>query len=105
MTGPAARWRTSLGGELAAEFLGTCVLILFGVGSVAMAVSALNQSGRGTKIFDASGDWPITPTKFGVKLPVAVPVISIIDHFFEMVRDWRSVLPDATTSLVHQEAL
>jgi glycerol uptake facilitator protein len=22
-----------------------------------MAVAALNQSGRGTKIFDASGDW------------------------------------------------
>jgi glycerol uptake facilitator protein len=42
---------------LAAEFLGTAVLIAFGDGVVAMAVAALNQSGRGTAIFNASGDW------------------------------------------------
>ena len=30
---------------------------MFGDGVVAMAVAGLNQSGRGTKIFDASGDW------------------------------------------------
>jgi glycerol uptake facilitator protein len=46
-----------LGGDLLGEFLGTFVLISFGDGVVAMAVTALNQSGRGTKIFDASGDW------------------------------------------------
>src|SRR6266545_2948243 len=40
-----------------AEFLGTFVLICFGDGVVAMAVAALNQSGRGTAIFAASGDW------------------------------------------------
>jgi glycerol uptake facilitator protein len=33
------------------------VLIAFGDGVVAMAVAGLNQSGRGSKIFDASGDW------------------------------------------------
>jgi len=33
------------------------VLIAFGDGVVAMAVAALNQSGRGTEIFAASGDW------------------------------------------------
>jgi glycerol uptake facilitator protein len=50
-------WRRTIWGELSAEFLGTFVLIAFGDGVVAMAVAALNQSGRGTSIFTASGDW------------------------------------------------
>src|SRR5438105_1035347 len=48
---------TGLAGDLMAEFFGTMVLIAFGDGVVAMAVAALNQSGRGTNIFVASGDW------------------------------------------------
>ena len=40
-------WRSTIWGELSAEFLGTFVLIAFGDGVVAMAVAALNQSGRG----------------------------------------------------------
>src|SRR5215218_2760737 len=50
-------WRATAWGEYLSEFLGTFVLIMFGDGVVAMAVAALNQSGRGTKIFDAAGDW------------------------------------------------
>jgi glycerol uptake facilitator protein len=45
---------------LSAEFFGTFVLICFGDGVVAMAVAALNSSGRAatpTTIFQASGDW------------------------------------------------
>jgi glycerol uptake facilitator protein len=56
---PAKRgaWRRTTWGELLSELLGTFVLIAFGDGVVAMAVAALNQSGRGTQIFQASGDW------------------------------------------------
>jgi glycerol uptake facilitator protein len=50
-------WRVTIWGVLLSEFLGTFVLICFGDGVVAMAVAALNQSGRGTAIFAASGDW------------------------------------------------
>ncbi len=56
---PRAHWRQTVWGELLSEFLGTFVLICFGDGVVAMAVAALNQSGRGTAIFAASGDWLI----------------------------------------------
>lgn len=53
-------WRATIWGELLAEFLGTFILIMFGDGVVAMAVAALNSSGRAaepTTIFLASGDW------------------------------------------------
>src|ERR671929_196837 len=58
--GKPAGWRATPVGEYLAEFLGTFVLILFGDGVVAMAVAALNQSGRAESnhtIFLASGDW------------------------------------------------
>jgi glycerol uptake facilitator protein len=73
-TGPTARWRATLPGELAAEFLGTFVLIMFGTGSVAMAVAALNQSGRGTLIFNASGDWLLIAWGWGLAVALAVYV-------------------------------
>jgi glycerol uptake facilitator protein len=67
-------WRATPLGEYASEFLGTFVLIMFGVGSVAMAVAALNQSGRGTKIFDASGDWLLIAWGWGIGVVLAVYV-------------------------------
>jgi glycerol uptake facilitator protein len=47
---------------------------MFGTGSVAMAVSALNQSGRGTEIFQASGDWLIIAWGWGLGVALAVYV-------------------------------
>ena len=49
------RWRATTTGELLAEGLGTFILICFGDGVVAMAVAALNQSGRGAKRLPARG--------------------------------------------------
>jgi glycerol uptake facilitator protein len=65
-------WRATTAGELVAEFIGTFILICFGDGVVAMAVAALNQSGRGTAIFDASGDWLIIGWGWGFAVAFAV---------------------------------
>ncbi|MEU6365352.1 MIP/aquaporin family protein [Streptomyces sp. NPDC046931] len=54
------RRRGGLFGECLAEFLGTCVLISFGCGVVAVAVAALPGSGRTagpTTFFLGAGDW------------------------------------------------
>jgi glycerol uptake facilitator protein len=67
-------WRATAWGEYLSEFFGTFVLILFGDGVVAMAVAALNQSGRGTKIFDASGDWLLIGWGWGFAVAFAVYV-------------------------------
>jgi glycerol uptake facilitator protein len=67
-------FRTGLLGDLGAEFLGTFVLIAFGDGVVAMAVAALNQSGRGSKIFDASGDWLLITWGWAIAVTMGVYV-------------------------------
>jgi glycerol uptake facilitator protein len=110
-TGPTARWRQTLGGELAAEFLGTFILIMFGTGSVAMAVSALNQSGRGTEIFQASGDWLLICWGWGLAVALGVYVAGGVSGahlnpavtFANALRrgfPWRKVLPYSLAQLV-----
>jgi glycerol uptake facilitator protein len=69
-----AGWRATTAGELVAECLGTFVLICFGDGVVAMAVAALNQSGRGSEIFAASGDWLIIGFGWGLAVAFGVYV-------------------------------
>jgi glycerol uptake facilitator protein len=67
-------WRATPVGEYLSEFIGTFVLISFGDGVVAMAVAALNQSGRGTQIFQASGDWLLITFGWGLAVTFAVYV-------------------------------
>ena len=69
-----ASWRSTTWGELLAELIGTFVLICFGDGVVAMAVAALNQSGRGTEIFAASGDWLLIAWGWGFAVTFGVYV-------------------------------
>ena len=67
-----AGWRHGTLGELASEALGTAIIILFGCGSVAMTVAALNQSDRGKEAFAASGDWLLITTGWGIGVALAV---------------------------------
>jgi glycerol uptake facilitator protein len=71
---PRTGWRATTAGELVSEFLGTFILICFGDGVVAMAVAALNQSGRGTQIFAASGDWLLIGWGWGFAVAFAIYV-------------------------------
>jgi glycerol uptake facilitator protein len=107
----AAGWRRTVWGELLAEFLGTLVLIAFGDGVVAMAVAALNQSGRGTQIFAASGDWLLIAwgwalaVAFGVYVAGGVSGAHInpaVTLALAVKRDfsWRKVLPYWAAQLV-----
>ena len=69
--------RTGLFGDVLAEFFGTLVLIAFGDGVVAMAVAALNSSGRAqspTTIFLATGDWLLITWGWAIAVAMAVYV-------------------------------
>jgi glycerol uptake facilitator protein len=111
MSPRAERWRATLPGELSAEFLGTFVLIAFGTGSVAMAVAALNQSGRGTEIFQASGDWLLIAWGWGLAVTLGVYVAGGVSGahlnpavtFASALRrgfPWSKVLPYMAAQLV-----
>ncbi|MFE1584556.1 MIP/aquaporin family protein [Streptomyces sp. NPDC059402] len=88
---------------MCAEFLGTFVLILFGVGSVAVAVAGLPGSGRQTVDFGAA-NWLIIAWGWGLAVVFGVYVAGGISgaHLnpavtlgFAVRRDfpWRKVLP------------
>lgn len=67
------RMRATTLGELFAEFLGTFVLILFGVGSVAVAVAGLPGSGRQAVAFGAA-NWLIIAFGWGFAVVLGVYV-------------------------------
>jgi glycerol uptake facilitator protein len=67
-------WQRTTWGELVAEFLGTLILIAFGDGVVAMAVAALNQSGRGSTNFASAADWLVIVWGWGFAVAFAVYV-------------------------------
>jgi glycerol uptake facilitator protein len=84
---------------------------MFGTGSVAMAVSALNQSGRGTEIFQASGDWLLICWGWGLAVALGVYVAGGVTgaHLNPAVtvanalrRDfpWKKVLPYSAAQVV-----
>jgi glycerol uptake facilitator protein len=60
-----ARFQAGLGGEMLAEFLGTFVLIMFGLGSVAVAVVGLSGSGRQSTAFGPA-NWLIIAWGWGL---------------------------------------
>src|SRR5919198_3857785 len=106
-----ARWRQTTAGELLSELIGTFVLICFGDGVVAMAVAGLNQSGRGTMIFQASGDWLLIGWGWGLAVTFGVYVAGGISgaHInpavtlaFAVRRDfpWRKVGPYIAAQMV-----
>lgn len=66
-------YREGIGGEMLAEFLGTFVLILLGIGSVAVAVVGLPGSGRQSVAFGAA-DWLIIAWGWGFGVTFGVYV-------------------------------
>ena len=74
-----ARWKSTLAGtlvgEMVAEFFGTFILIMFGCGSVAVAVVGLSGSGRQSVAFGAA-NWLIIAWGWGFGVVMAVYVCS-----------------------------
>lgn len=98
-----ARLRQNTGGELLAEFLGTAILILFGCGSVAVALVGLPGSGRQSDAFGPA-NWLIIAWGWGLAVVLAVYVAGGISgaHINPAVTlafavrrkfPWRKVLP------------
>lgn len=106
-----ANWRRTVWGELAAEFLGTFVMIAFGGGVVAMTVAALSESGRGELMFAASGDWLLIALGWGLAVTFGVYVAGGISgaHLNPAITlalavrrgfPWAKVLPYAAAQLL-----
>lgn len=72
-TQTTSRWRVGIGGEMASEFLGTFVLIMFGLGSVAVALAGLPGSGRQTADFGPA-NWLIIAWGWGLGVVLGVYV-------------------------------
>lgn len=96
-------YREGLGGEMLAEFLGTFVLILLGIGSVALTVTGLPGSGRQADPFGPA-DWLIISWGWGFGVIFGVYVAGGVSgaHLnpavtlaFAVRRSlaWRKVLP------------
>ncbi|MER6149465.1 MIP/aquaporin family protein [Streptomyces hirsutus] len=96
-------YRKGLAGEMLAEFLGTFVLLLFGIGSVAVAVVGLPGSGRQTVDFGPA-NWLIISWGWGLAVVFGVYVAGGISgaHLNPAVTlsfaawrgfPWRKVLP------------
>ncbi|SCK51128.1 MIP/aquaporin family protein [Streptomyces sp. WMMB 322] len=96
-------YRTGLGGELLAEFLGTFVLLLIGCGSVAVAVVGLSGSGRQAGDFGPA-NWLIISWGWGLGVVFGVYVAGGISgaHINPAVTlgfaarghfPWKKVLP------------
>lgn len=99
-----ANWRSGIGGEMLAEFLGTFALIAFGTGVVAVAVVGLTQSGRTPVIFAGAGDWLLITWGWALAVTMAVYVSGgpsgahlnpAVTLAFAVRGDhpWRKVLP------------
>lgn len=98
-----SRWQAGIGGELASEFLGTFVLIMFGLGCVAVAVVGLPGSGRQSVPF-GSANWLIIAFGWGLGVVFGVHIAGGVSgaHINPAVTlafavrrgfPWRKVLP------------
>lgn len=97
-------WRTTVWGELLAEFLGTMVLLAFGDGVVAVAVAGLTESGRTAVIFQGAGGWLLITWGWAFAVVMAVYVAGgvsgahinpAVTFAFAVKGDlpWRKVIP------------
>jgi glycerol uptake facilitator protein len=107
---PLLRMRQSTGGELLAEFLGTFVLIIFGCGSVAVAVVGLPGSGRQSVPFGPD-NWMIIAWGWGLAVVFGAYVAGGVSgaHINPAVTlafavrrgfPWRKVIPYWAAQLV-----